>query len=234
MDVTRSFKPRLLDLFCCAGGAAFGYAQAGFEVVGVDIKPQPRYPFRFIQADALTYLDTTDLNQFAAIHASPPCQGYSQSRFLRYAVHPDAAPIPMLIQDVRARLEQAGKPWVIENVAGADLPDAVELCGSMFGLPLRRHRWFSSSILLFAPGPCRHTSGCLNPIGGKVRGYGSLASAHTYLDSKGRRRKREAYFSLATGRQAMGIHWMTLKELSQAIPPAYTEWIGRQLIEVLA
>lgn len=227
-------KPRLLDLFCCAGGAAAGYAQAGFEVVGVDIRPQPHYPYAFVQADALAYLDSTDLHQFAAIHASPPCQEYSQSRYLRYAVHPDIQPVPKLIREVRTRLERAGLPWIIENVAGSDLPDALELCGSMFGLPIRRHRWFSSSILLFAPGPCRHESGCINPIGGKVRGYGSLASSHTYRDSKGGLRKREGYYSLAVGRQAMGIEWMTLKELSQAIPPAYTAWLGWQLLEVLA
>lgn len=227
-------KRRLLDLCCGSGGAATGYARAGFEVTGVDIKPQPHYPYTFIQADAFHFLATADLSQFDSIHVSPFCQEYSQSRYLRRAVHPQVAPKPKQIRAFRSLLERTGLPWIIENVAGSDLPDAVELCGSMFGLPIRRHRWFSASFLLFAPGPCRHTNSCMNPIGGKVRGYGSLASSRTYQDAKGHTRKREAYLPLAAGRQAMGIDWMNLKELSQAVPPAYTEWVGLQLYDVVA
>jgi DNA (cytosine-5)-methyltransferase 1 len=217
-------KPRLLDLFCGAGGAAMGYHLAGFEVVGVDIEPQPHYPFEIHQADAMTF----PLDGFDAIHASPPCQEYSVSRHLRN-IRPHETK-PMLIAPIRMRLEQSGIPWIIENVAFSDLPDALILCGSMFGLPIRRHRWFSSSHLLFAPGGCHHTESCINPIGGKVRGYGTLASKTIYIDAKGRTRKRESYLKLAVGQRAMEIDWMTMGELSQAIPPAYTEWTGRQLL----
>jgi len=224
---------RLLDLFCGAGGAAMGYARAGFEVVGVDIRPQPHYPFSFYQADALTVLETLERGAFDVIHASPPCQEYSQSRYLRAAVHPHVQPVARLIAPLRVQLEAFGIPWVIENVEGAPLPDALELCGSMFGLPLRRHRWFACSHLLYAPGPCCHARFCINVVGGRVRGYGSLASAQTYQDAKGTIRKREASLSRTQGCQAMGIDWMTLTELSQAIPPVYTEWIGWQLREIL-
>lgn len=219
-------KPRLLDLFCGAGGASMGYSQAGFDVVGVDIAPQPRYPFSFIQADALTF----DLVGFDAIHASPPCQSYSTSRYF-----PNANKIPAakLIEPIRARLAAAGVPWIIENVVGAEMPDALELCGSMFGLSVRRHRWFSSSLLLFAPRPCRHTAGFYNPVGGKIRGYGAYASNTMYTCANGEVRRREGYYRVEVGRRAMGIDWMTMSELSQAIPPAYTAWLGAQLLEYM-
>lgn len=223
-------KPRLLDLFCGAGGCSYGYHLASFEVVGVDIAPQPHYPFTFVQDDALHFLDTADLSQFTFIHASPPCQEYSRTRHLRNATAPQAKHALKLIQPVRERLVHSGLPWIIENVAFSDLPDALELCGSMFGLPIQRHRWFSSSHLLFAPGPCQHTDSCINPVGGKVRGYGALATQKMYTCKDGRKRKRESYLSLAIGRRAMGIDWMTMAELSQAIPPAYTEYIGKLLL----
>lgn len=233
-------KPLLLDLFSGAGGAAKGYHDAGFAVVGVDIAPQPRYPYEWYQADALAVLDTLlggerwqsyALRDFAGIHASPECQGYSRTRFMRNA-RPEEH--PKLIREVRARLVTSRLPWVIENVEGSDLPDAVELCGSMFGLPIRRHRWFASSILLFAPGPCKHIPGFYNPVGGKVRGYGTLASKTTFQDAKGATRRREGSYKLVVGRQALGVDWlMSLNELSQAIPPAYTHWIGQQLITAI-
>src|SRR5690348_12580450 len=116
-------KPRLLDLFCGAGGCAKGYADAGFEVVGVDIEPQPHYPFQFIQADAMTF----PLDDFDVIHASPPCQEYSKSRYLRRATAPHIKPAPKLIAPIRKRLEASRLPWIIENVAFSDLPDALEL-----------------------------------------------------------------------------------------------------------
>lgn len=235
-------KPTILDLCCCAGGAARGYADAGFRVIGVDTEPQPHYPYEFYQADGLQVLNILldgkswqglHLGSISAIHVSAPCQEYSASRFLRDAVHPEAEKKQKLIAPFRERLVRTGLPWVIENVVGSDLPDAVELCGSMFGLPIRRHRWFSSSHLMFAPCNCRHTKGFYNPIGGKVRGYGTLASNKTYKTRTGAVRKREGSYKLAVGQQAMGIDWMSLHELSQAIPPAYTAWIGQFLMQAL-
>lgn len=223
-------KPKILDLFCSAGGTAMGYHLAGFEVVGVDHLPQPRFPFEFVQSDALEYLETADLSQFSAIHASPPCQSYSRARHFPGA---NLDPAPKLIYPIRDRLEQIGLPWIIENVAGSDLPDAIQLCGSMFGLQVRRHRWFSCSHLLFAPGQCQHTEGFYNPVGGKIRGYGDFASNTFYDCADGRSRRREGYYKREVGAQAMGISWMSIDELCQAIPPAYTRWIGLQLMNVL-
>jgi|SRR5712672_295523 len=221
---------KLLDLFCGAGGISKGYVDAGFEVVGVDNVPQPHYPYTFIQADALEYLDSADLSQFSAIHASPPCQSYSSTRHFPN-VNKDLA--PKLILPVRERLEKIGLPWVIENVAGSKMPDALILCGSMFGLQVRRHRWFSCSHLLFAPGACQHTKCFYNVVGEKTRGYGAYASTTIYLDKDGRPHKREGYYKLAVGQEAMGIPWMNFKELSQAIPPKYSEWIGKQLMNII-
>lgn len=203
----------LLDLFCGAGGAAMGYARAGFDVVGVDIQPQPRYPFRFIQADALTF----PLEGYDAIHASPPCQGYSRMSQCRPGL---AATYPKLIERVRARLEASGVPWVIENVMGACIPDAIVLCGQSFGLPLYRHRQFASSGLLFAPPHLPH----------RIR---ASSAGHwepgTYWSISGH------VAPLALAREAMGVDWrMTQHELAESIPPAYTEWIGRQLMMALA
>jgi DNA (cytosine-5)-methyltransferase 1 len=232
-------RPRLLDLFAGAGGAGEGYRQAGFQVIACDIRKQPHNPHEFYQGDALTVLDILldgkawngyCLSDFAAIHASPPCQEYSSSRHLRDANYPHAQKAKKLITPIRERLERAGLLWVIENVVGSELPDALELCGSMFGLPIRRHRWFSCSRLLFAPGPCRHTEGFYNCVGGKVRGYGTLASGKTYHCKDGAERRREGYDQLKVGQAAMGIDWMNKAELSQAIPPAYTRSIGEQLL----
>src|SRR5574337_20985 len=126
-------KPRLLDLFCCAGGCAMGYHRAGFDVVGVDINPQQRYPFEFHQADAMTF----DLSGFDAIHASPPCQAYTV-----LGGREDLSHYPDLVDAVRERLQASGKPWIIENVPGAPLRDPITLCGAMFGLRRYRHRLF--------------------------------------------------------------------------------------------
>jgi len=223
-------RPLLLDLFCSAGGCSKGYHDAGFDVIGVDHLPQKNYPYGFVQADALEYLDNTDLSRFSAIAASPPCQSYSRTSHFPKA---NLEPAPKMIYPVRERLVASGKPWVIENVVGSSLPDAIQLCGSMFGLPAIRHRWFSCSHLLFAPCSCKHAKGFYNPVGGKIRGYGDFASGTTYLDAQGRTHRREGYYTRAIGSQAMGIDWMTIPELCQAIPPAYTEWIGSQLMNVL-
>lgn len=218
-------KPRLLDLFCGAGGAAFGYHQAGFEVVGVDIAPQKRFPFEFIQSDwegALAILPGLWEREGVpyAIHASPPCQAYSvmTRKWGRSSEHPD------LIEPVREALEAIGAPFVIENVVGAPLVNATMLCGSMFGLGsgayrLRRHRLFEVNPRgLEAPGDCNHV-GLALPVYGHAGG----------------KSKRDGLTFPGTDawREGMGIDWMTGKELAEAIPPAYTRWVGGYLINAL-
>lgn len=208
-------KYRLLDLFCGAGGCSMGYHRAGFEVVGVDIVNQPRYPFEFHQADAMTY----PLDGFDVIHASPPCQGYSITKSIRKKTDHT-----FLVEDVRERLMESGKPYVIENVEGAPLINYVMLCGTMFpGLRVYRHRLFECNPLIqIAPATCNHTY-VLPPS----KGHYHTLDKHDFITCVGNN------FKGADGRIAMGIDWMTRKELSQAIPPAYTEWIGKQLMEVL-
>lgn len=200
-------KPRLLDLFCCAGGTSAGYAEAGFEVEGVDIVPQPNYPYTFHLADALEF----PLEGYDAIHASPPCQLYSVARYIRKNSHPD------LVEPIRRRLRASGKPYVIENVPGAPLPASIILCGTMFGLKVFRHRLFESNILLFAPCACKHEDSVKNGNMVSVFGNGDWRKNYT----------------IERGSLAMGINWMTLKQLSQAIPPAYTTWIGGFLLDAV-
>lgn len=212
---------RLLDLFCGAGGAAMGYHRAGWEVVGVDINPQPNYPFTFVQEDALTILEKFGkidyrFGPFDAIHASPPCQAYSVTKTLHDATHPDLVPL------VREWLQWRGLPYVIENVQGAPLIDPVRLCGSSFGLRVRRHRLFESSAPIEGA-TCAHDS---QPHPVDVTGTGGRRlGART--DGRGGNSRKP--IDLADARDAMGIPWMSRRELSQSIPPAYTEWIGRQL-----
>ncbi len=217
-------RPKLLDLFCGAGGAAVGYHRAGFDVVGVDLKLQPRFPFRFIQADALA-LDLEFLRGFDVIHASPPCQGYTAMRHAPGAK--GEAGTPRLIGATRALLIASGVPWVIENVPEArwDLHEPITLCGSMFGLAaqgcrLERHRLFEASFPLEQP-PCRHAS---RPVIGVYGGHARRRAA-----SAGGRGTRDVWVGghRAAASQAMGIDWMTLQEMSEAIPPAYAEHIGR-------
>lgn len=228
-------RPRLLDLFCGAGGAAMGYHRAGFDVVGVDISPQPRYPFEFHQADVMSVLDSLvtggewrhTLPTFAAIHASPPCQRYSSMTRVvgNPADHPD------LVDAVRDRITALGVPYVIENVEGAPLRQPLTLCGSMFGLgavcrdggyrQLRRHRLFEMSQFALAP-QCRHDG---EPVGVYGSGGGQQKTARS---GNGTNR---GYMGIKSERcEAMGIDWMNNAELSQAIPPAYTEFLGRLLL----
>lgn len=211
-------KPRAIDLFCKAGGAAVGLARAGFEVVGVDIEPQPRYPFEFHQADALTF----DLDGFDFAWASPVCQGYTA---MRHA--PGAKGAPLLIGPVRERLQAAGIPWVIENVEEAawDMRDPITLCGSMFGLGaqgcrLKRHRLFESNFPIPTP-ECRHDE---RPVIGVYGGHARKRAA-----SAGGRGTKDVWVGghKAAASEAMGVDWMTLEELSEAIPPAYSEHIGK-------
>ena len=208
---------RLLDLFCGAGGAAMGYHRAGFdEIVGVDINPQPRYPFEFVQADAMEY----PLDGFDAIHASPPCQAFTSMKSMHNArEHVD------LLTPTRPRLVSAGVPYVIENVPGAPVQSPIMLCGSMFGLgvsdaELRRHRLFEVSPAILLTPRCQH--GTRDVIG--VYGKGVRNSRRKFD-------KGVPDFTVGDGRTAMDIDWMSIAELSQAIPPAYTEWIGCQLLE---
>lgn len=207
---------RLLDLFCCQGGAATGYHRAGFtDITGVDIRPQPRYPFRFVQADALEFLRGVRPGEFDFIHASPPCQGFSTFA----AMHRDRKEYPDLLTPTREVLEALGTPYVIENVPRAPMRPDVVLCGSHFGLPLRRHRWFEASLPLFGLLPaCRHSTSDFCIVG------------HGGGGGKGERVKR---WRVEDGRRAMGIEWMSQHGLAEAIPPAYTEWIGRQMLVVL-
>lgn len=219
--------PVLLDLFCCAGGAARGYAEAGFEVVGVDISPQPRYPYTFKQADVML-LHPSWLATFDAIHASPPCQGYTA---LRYA--PGAKGAPRLIGAVRDLLNASGRPYIIENVeeARSEMRDPITLCGTMFGLgaqghELQRHRLFESNITLAAPA-CAHTD---KPVIGVYGGHARCRSA-----KHGGRGTRDVWEGghKAAASEALGIDWMTLTELSESIPPAYTRFLGEQLMAAL-
>jgi DNA (cytosine-5)-methyltransferase 1 len=207
-------RPRLLDLFCGAGGAAMGYHRAGFDVTGVDIRPQPRYPFAFVQADALDYCREHG-RAFDVIHASPPCQAYSPLRALNPGIeYPDLLPI------TRATLCSSGVPWVIENVMSAPLGGVV-LCGGMFGLRTYRHRRFESSAFLWRPDHPRHR------VRTSTRTRRSDWDAGLHVSVTGD-------VGVYVGLQALGIDWMTGAELSQAVPPAYTEYLGRQLLHVLS
>jgi DNA (cytosine-5)-methyltransferase 1 len=194
-----------------------GYARAGFDVVGVDIDPQPRYPFEFHQGDAIEYLAAHG-HEFDVIHASPPCQTFTAYRRRGAGVGDGYL---NLIPETRQALIELGKPYIIENVGGAPLIDPVTLCGSSFGLDVRRHRLFESNLPLMAP-PCDHSwqTPRFKP-----------ATNRTNL-----RRTVEVgvwRIPLDVQRKAMGIDWMELRELSEAIPPAYTEHLGRQLIDHL-
>lgn len=212
-------RPRLLDLFCCAGGCSVGYARAGFEVVGVDLVLQPDYPFEFHLANALTF----PLDGFDAVHASPPCKAHTTLSALRRG-HTQGElfdPHPDLVGPTRDRLVASGLPYVIENVVGAPLVDPVLYCGSSFGLLVRRHRLFESNVPIEAP-PCDHKA---QPVVLGVYGHGG-----GFTGSKG----KGTTVSGAVAAEALGItHTVDQSRLSQAIPPAYTEHIGRQLIAYL-
>ncbi len=214
-------KPRLLDLFCGGGGAAMGYVRAGFEVTGIDINPQANYPFTFWQADAIRALRTlvADGGPWDAIHASPPCQAYSRKatdwgrKRNHWTDHPD------LLGPTRELLRKTGLPYVIENVPGAPIDAQLELCGTHFGLRIIKHRLFEANWPLpMAPASCDH-SDVYNPWAGLGRSAAKL-------------------------REAMGIDWLPISggasrkagytgDLFNAIPPAYTEWIGTQLLASL-
>jgi hypothetical protein len=211
-------RPKMLDLFCCSGGAGVGYQRAGFDVTGVDIAAQPNYPFAFQQEDALDYLRKNG-RKFDAVHLSPPCQGYTALK----AVHGNEW--PLLIEPARELADDIGLPYVIENVQGAPLRRDLTLCGEMFGLKVIRHRYFELGYWSM-PAP-QHV-----PHRGRVAGwrhgeYFDGPYFAVYGDGGGKG-------TVQQWQQAMGIDWTSdRRELAEAIPPAYTELIGRSLLEQL-
>lgn len=218
---------KLLDLYCGAGGAGMGYYLAGFSIVGVDIEPQPHYPFTFILADAIEYV-VEHGHEFDVIHASPPCQAYTGmrrltiSRFGRCSTDP-----PDLIPITRQALEATGKIYVIENVQNSPLRTQLILCGVALGLPhLARHRHFESNVLLLGAPRCAHRSASYT-----IGVYGNRPDGRR-VSYRHNRLSRIAK-SVAEASEVMGIDWMVWDELRQAIPPVYTAWIGRKLLEVL-
>jgi C-5 cytosine-specific DNA methylase len=204
-------KLRVLDLFCGAGGAAMGYHRAGFEVVGVDINPQPHYPFEFHEGDALAF----DAAGFDAIHASPPCQAYTRKaaewgrKRTHWIEHPD------LLEPTRQKLITSGLPYVIENVVGAPMRADVTLCGTMFGLPIIKHRQFETSFPIFAMLPSCNHANVYNPWSGKGRSADKLRAAMDtpWIPMSGGASRKAG----VTG------------DLFNAIPPAFTHWIGERL-----
>ncbi|MFJ1944397.1 SAM-dependent methyltransferase [[Kitasatospora] papulosa] len=210
------YRPRLLDLFCCQGGAAKGYADAGFDVTGVDIAPQPRYPYRFIQAEAVAFVLEHGA-EFDFIHGSPPCQHDSDCQRIQGREHPD------LIAPTRAALETTGRPWVMENVRGAvpKLHEPVMLCGPMFGVETYRHRYFET--------------------GGGFRLTQPDHPAHLAPQAKMGRPVPPGHYGQYVGnfsgvdlaRQVMGVPWMNRDGIRECIPPAYTQWIGAAALQAL-
>lgn len=194
-----------------------GYYRAGFDViVGVDIAPQPRYPFSFVRGDALEYVRQFGA-QFDVIHASPPCQAHSLMLNCRPGLQ---GKYPDLIAPTRNALQAAGRPYVIENVPGAPLLNPVVLCGTYFGLKVYRHRLFESNLALLVPPHSPHRDQTPRAAGGAISPRGFLSVAGHIGN-------------VAYARKAMGIDWMTRDELAQAIPPAYTEFLGGQLYRLL-
>ena len=206
---------KLLDLFCGVGGASVGYARAGFEVHGVDLKHGKRYPYTYTRADVLDVLqDHKFIQQFDVIHASPPCQTHSITQHLRNAQGKTTSKID-LIPETRAALIASDKPYIIENVPGSPLINPIQLCGSSFGLKVRRHRLFESNMPL-------EGSVCNHKLQGRPVGvYGSLN------DEIPKGGKTAA--TIDEARNAMGISWAIWTELVEAIPPAYTKYLGGQL-----
>lgn len=210
----------LLDLFCGEGGAAVGYHKAGFDIIGVDIKPQPKYPFKFIQANAL--YPPIDFSKIDAIHASPPCQHFT--RYKRSTKDIESR-YENLLEPTRSLLRSIGKPFIIENVEDAPLIEPIMLCGSMFNLDVRRHRLFETNWLLMGQ-RCNH----------------KVWTERKYPPANNRTNKRYTCeigawrIPVEVQKAAMGIdkdHKVTQRGISEAIPPAYTEYIGQQLMEIL-
>jgi DNA (cytosine-5)-methyltransferase 1 len=207
-------RPLCIDLFCGAGGAAMGLYRAGFDLEGWDINPQPNYPFKFNQGNALE----ADLNSADLVWASPPCQAYTMATIS----HRKAGKVyPDLMAETRDKLVKSQKPYIIENTPGAPMRVNIILCGSMFGLNVIRHRWFEYSFNCFLMvNPCQHPE---NPC--CVVGHGTTSWARAKNGGK--------CHTIKEARKAMGIDWMTRQELSLAVPPAYSEYLGRAAMEAL-
>jgi DNA (cytosine-5)-methyltransferase 1 len=219
-------RPKLIDPFCCAGGASMGYHRAGFDVVGIDLHPQPNYPFEFIQGDAIEYLSDLDfMSQFDAAAGSPPCQGYSRMTRCRPGL---ADEYPKLIDAVRDCYRTWGGPWIIENVEGSGLAGqddlfgayGVMLCSCMFGRELYRPRWFEASFPL--PSPPYH------PRHDKPASKAGHWKPGTVISIAGH------FGPMELAREVMDIDWMTGNEMREAIPPYMTEYLGAALLEHLA
>ena len=205
---------KLLDLFCGAGGASMGYAMAGFDVTGIDVKHGKRYPYTYIRGDVRDYLNPDFLIQFDVIAASPPCQTFSATKHLRNAQGKSTSKVNM-IPEVRDALIASGKPYIIENVPNAPLIDPVLVCGSAFGLKVRRHRLFESNV------PLKGTV-CDHRAQGKPVGiYGSMRDE---IPNGGHTAK-----TMDEANKAMGISHMIWGELVESIPPAYTNYLGMQI-----
>ena len=215
----------LLDIFCGAGGASMGYYNAGFEVVGVDKAPQPSYPFKFYRADAFAYLKK-NAGKFDVFHASPPCQKYCRMYMGLIQAQGREKQHPDYISSIRQSLISTGKPYVIENVEGAPLDHPIKLCGSSFGLNVQRHRLFECSFGILAP-PCQHHR--YKPQFPPLHRLQAPRSRVVGCYGNGRGKGD----TVKLWQDAMGIDWMTRKELAQAIPPAYTYYIGQVLIDII-
>jgi DNA (cytosine-5)-methyltransferase 1 len=211
------------------GGASVGYAKAGFEVFGVDLKHGKRYPFTYLRANVLDVLrDENYIDQFDVIHASPPCQTHSITKHLRNAQGNSTSKLD-LIPETREALIASGKPYIIENVVGSPLIDPVQLCGSSFGLKVRRHRLFESNMPIKGS-ICDHKSqgrpiGVYGAMGDKPQGLDKTTGKYVYGG--------QVASTIDEARMAMGIDWAIWSELVEAIPPAYTEYLGVQLHEWL-
>jgi len=222
-----------MDLFCGAGGAAVGYHRAGFEIVGVDIKPQPRYPFEFHEGDALEFCAQHGW-EFDVIHASPPCQAYSRMQHLPWL---RGRQYPELIEPTKAALRDTGAIWIIENVEDAPLRSGSTLfgehgtllCGLMFGLPLYRHRVFETSFPVERLPHPRHRQTILGErfLNKRYSQSGGIVGVVPIVTVAG-----HTTGMMQFAPAAMGIEWMTRDELTQAIPPAYTEWLGRRICDL--
>lgn len=213
--------PLLLDAFCGAGGAAVGYWRAGFNIIGCDHVPQPHYPFPFVLGDAVAFIEQFG-HRADVIHASPPCQRFSVTARL-----PNVPEYPDLLDQTRAAPRRTGKPYVIENVPGAPLQASLLLEGGLFGLRVVRKRLFECHPPI--PPPALALAPIVPFVGTAAsRGYSSFARGASHISVAGNN------YDAADGREAMGIHWMANRaELSEAIPPAYTEYVGRQMMRVV-